>query len=142
MHVDGATMPAAVCKSFVAVATLAANPYPMTLRNLFGVGDSPPVQSNRLSQMCRAWLVEFDNNPADHARHAKLDFLTHHVKWPLKTSADTWAELRQRVVDWRTDAEERYALDSEVAEKERPDPEEYEEQLKLAWSGASGALNF
>ena len=142
MHVDGATAPAAVCKGFAAVAKLAANPYPTTLANVFGVGDSPEVQSNRLAQNCRAWLVHFDNNPADHARFAKLDFVTHDVAWPLATTNDTWARLRERVVGWRTDAEEQYVLDSAVSEKNKPDVEEYEQQLKLAWSGVSGAFNF
>ncbi len=140
VHVGAAKAPAAVCKGFAAVAKLAANPYPTTLLNLFGFGDSPPVQSNRLSHMCSAWLSQFDNTPVDHTRFAKLDFLTHDVPWPRPTNMDTWAQLRQQVVEWRTSAEERYVLDSEVSEKERPDPEEYEEQLKLAWSGASGAF--
>ena len=140
VHVGGAKAPAAVCKGFAAVAKLAANPYPTTVLNLFGFGDSPPVQSNRLSQMCGAWLSQLDNTPVDHTRFAKLDFLTHDVAWPRPTNMDTWAQLRQQVVEWRTAAEERYVLDSEVSEKERPDPEEYEEQLKLAWSGASGAF--
>ena len=140
VHVGGAKAPAAVCKSFAAVAKLAANPYPTTLLNLFGFGDSPPVQSNRLSQMCRDWLSQFDKTPVDHTRFAKLDFLTHDVAWPLPTNMDTWAQLRQQVVGWRTSAEERYVLDSEVSDKDKPDPEEYEEQLKLAWSGASGAF--
>jgi len=142
MHVDGATAPAGLCKSFSAVAKLAANPYPTTLLNVFGIGDSPAVQANRLSQSCRAWLAQFDSSPVDHTKYAKLDFLMHDLEWPLETNADTWAQLRRRVIDWRTDAEERYVLDSEVSQKNMPDPEEYEEQIKLAWSGASGAFTF
>ena len=140
VHVGGAKAPAAVCKSFAALAKLAANPYPTTVLNFLGIGDSPAVQSDRLSQMCRAWLSQFDSTPVDHTRFAKLDFLTRDVTWPLTTNMDTWAQLRQQVVEWRTAAEEQYVLDSEVSDKDKPDPEEYEQQLKLAWSGASGAF--
>lgn len=140
VHVVGATAPAALCKGFAAIAKLAANPYPTTLLNVFGIGDSPSVQANKLSQMCRSWLAQFDTSPVDHGQYAKIDFLMHDLAWPLATNMDTWAQLRKRVADWRTDAEERYVLDSEVSDKNKPDPEEYEEQLKLAWSGASGAF--
>ena len=140
VHVGGAKAPAAVCEGFAAIAKLAANPYPTTMLNFFGLGDSPSVQSNRRSQMCSAWLSQFDKTPVDHTRFAKLDFLTRDVAWPLPTNMDTWAQLRQQVVEWRTAAEGQYVLDSEVSDKNKPDPEEYEEQLKLAWSGASGAF--
>jgi hypothetical protein len=140
MHVDGATCPKAVCQSFARLAKVAANPYRTTFLNLFGIGDSEVVQSDRLSRLCREWLEQFAANPADHSRYAKLDFVTHDVEWPLPTTTETWAQLRTLVEGWRSAAEVDYEQYSEIAEKNRPDVEDYEQQVKLAWAGASGAF--